>query len=110
VPGVVVICGLKREASILAGADCITICGGASSLKRRLAELAGSKPQLVISWGICAGLVPAWASPAVSGARPQSAIRSDGRAATIRSLNPNASAAPTGSTRSPPSGSEHHET
>jgi nucleoside phosphorylase len=57
-PGVCIICGLKREASILAGANRISVCGDASALKRRLAELAGSRPQLVISWGLCAGLDP----------------------------------------------------
>lgn len=56
--GVVIVCGLKREASILAGADRLSVCGGGATLKRRLAELAGSKPQLVISWGLCGGLDP----------------------------------------------------
>jgi len=56
--GVLIVCGLKREASILAGAHRLSACGGGSTLKRRLAELAGSKPQLVLSWGLCGGLDP----------------------------------------------------
>lgn len=56
--GVLVVCGMRHEASILAGADRISVCGDASTLKRRLGEAAGSKPRLVISWGICGELDP----------------------------------------------------
>ncbi len=53
---VVVVCGLKREASILAGAGRIAVCGDAATLQRRLAEVGRSTPDLVISWGVCGGL------------------------------------------------------
>ena len=56
--GVLIVCGLKREASILAGANRLSACGGGSTLKSRLLELAASKPQLVLSWGLCGGLDP----------------------------------------------------
>jgi adenosylhomocysteine nucleosidase len=36
----------------------MTICGDASTLRARLAELAGLRPQLVMSWGVCGGLDP----------------------------------------------------
>jgi hopanoid-associated phosphorylase len=55
---VLIVCGLKREASILAGADRVAVCGDAATLQRRLAEVATSRPQLVISWGLCGGLDP----------------------------------------------------
>ncbi len=54
--GVLIVCGLTREASILAGADHVTVCGDAATLRRRLAEVGTSRPQLVISWGLCGGL------------------------------------------------------
>ncbi len=53
---VVVVCGLKREASILAGAGHLAVCGDAPTLQRRLAESGTSRPELVISWGLCGGL------------------------------------------------------
>jgi adenosylhomocysteine nucleosidase len=53
---ILVVCGLRREASILAGADRVTVCGNAETLPRRLAAVATSGPQLVISWGLCGGL------------------------------------------------------
>ncbi len=53
---VLIVCGLKREASILAGADRVTVCGNAETLQRRLAEIAMATPELVISWGLCGGL------------------------------------------------------
>ena len=34
----------------------MTICGDAATLRAKLAELAGLRPQLVISWGVCGGL------------------------------------------------------
>jgi adenosylhomocysteine nucleosidase len=49
---------LKREAAILAGPGRMTICGDASTLSARLAELADLRPQLVMSWGVCGGLDP----------------------------------------------------
>ena len=52
--GVLIVCGLKREASILAGGDRVTVCGDAATLERRLAEV--EPPRLVISWGLCGGL------------------------------------------------------
>ena len=36
----------------------MTICGDASTLSARLAELADLRPQLVMSWGVCGGLDP----------------------------------------------------
>ena len=53
---VVVVCGLKREASILAGAGRLAVCGDAPTLQRRLAGSVTSRPELVISWGLCGGL------------------------------------------------------
>jgi hopanoid-associated phosphorylase len=55
---VVVVCGLKREASILAGAGCVAVCGDAATLQRRLRDAGTSRPELVISWGLCGGLDP----------------------------------------------------
>lgn len=34
----------------------MTVCGNAATLQRRLAEVWTSRPQLVISWGLCGGL------------------------------------------------------
>ena len=53
---VLIVCGLKREASILAGTDRVAVCGNAPTLERRLAEVQASRPRLVISWGLCGGL------------------------------------------------------
>jgi adenosylhomocysteine nucleosidase len=47
---------LQREAAILAGPGRISICGDASTLRARLAELSDMAPALVISWGLCGGL------------------------------------------------------
>jgi hopanoid-associated phosphorylase len=55
VSSILIVCGLKREASILAGAGRVTVCGDAETLRRRLAEITSS-PRLVISWGLCGGL------------------------------------------------------
>jgi hopanoid-associated phosphorylase len=55
---VLVVCGLKREAAILAGPGRATVCGDAPTLRARLAEAAGLSPSLVISWGLCGGLDP----------------------------------------------------
>jgi len=54
---VLIVCGLKREAAILAGDGRATVCGDASTLRARLAE-AALRPSLVISWGLCGGLDP----------------------------------------------------
>lgn len=51
-----IVSGLKREAAILAGPGRMTICGDAPTLRARLAEVAGLRPPLVISWGVCGGL------------------------------------------------------
>jgi hopanoid-associated phosphorylase len=56
VSSVLIVCGLKREAAILEGADRLAACGNAPTLQRRLAELETSEPRLVISWGVCGGL------------------------------------------------------
>ncbi len=56
--GVLVICGMRHEASILTGEDRLSVCGDASTSKRRLDEVARSKPRLVINWGLCGGLDP----------------------------------------------------
>ena len=55
---VLIVCGLKREAAILAGPGRATVCGDAPTLRARLAEAVGLSPSLVISWGLCGGLDP----------------------------------------------------
>jgi hypothetical protein len=55
---VLIVCGLKREAAILAGAGQAALCGNAATLRARLAAAAALKPSLVISWGVCGGLDP----------------------------------------------------
>jgi adenosylhomocysteine nucleosidase len=55
---VLIVCGLKREAGILAGAGRTTFCGDAPTLRAKLAEAASLKPSLVVSWGVCGGLDP----------------------------------------------------
>jgi adenosylhomocysteine nucleosidase len=55
---VLIVCGLKREAAILAGPGRTTLCGDAAILRARLAEAASLKPSLVVSWGLCGGLDP----------------------------------------------------
>ncbi len=50
--------GWSGEASLIAGGDRIAICGDASTLRRRLAGLADSKPRLILSWGLCGGIDP----------------------------------------------------
>jgi adenosylhomocysteine nucleosidase len=55
---VLIVCGLIREAAILAGPRRTTLCGDAPTLRARLAEAAGLRPSLVISWGLCGGLDP----------------------------------------------------
>ena len=56
--GVLIVCGLKREAAILAGPGRTTLCGDASALRARLAKAASLRPSLVVSWGLCGGLDP----------------------------------------------------
>ena len=41
---------------MLAGPSRIAICGDATALRAKLAEAAGLRPQLVVSWGLCGGL------------------------------------------------------
>jgi adenosylhomocysteine nucleosidase len=55
---VLIVSGLKREATIFAGPGRTTLCGDASTLRTRLAEAASLKPLLVVSWGLCGGLDP----------------------------------------------------
>jgi adenosylhomocysteine nucleosidase len=55
---VLIVCGLKREAAILAGPGRTTLCGDASTLRARLAEAESLRPSLVVSWGLCGGLDP----------------------------------------------------
>jgi len=55
---VLIVCGLKREAAILKGPGRTTLCGDASTLRAQLAEAAGLRPSLVVSWGLCGGLDP----------------------------------------------------
>ena len=55
---VLIVCGLRREAAILAGPGRATLCGDAPALRAKLAEAAGLRPLLVISWGVCGGLDP----------------------------------------------------
>jgi hopanoid-associated phosphorylase len=58
VAGLLVVCGLRREAAILSGAGVTALCGDARTLGQTLARLAGTKPRLVLSWGLCGGLDP----------------------------------------------------
>jgi adenosylhomocysteine nucleosidase len=51
-----IVSGLQREAAILAGPSRISICGDATALRAKLAEAAGLRPRLVVSWGLCGGL------------------------------------------------------
>ncbi len=51
-----IVSGLQREAAILAGRGRLSICGDASTLRAKLAELADLRPSLVMSWGVCGGL------------------------------------------------------
>lgn len=53
-----IVSGLKREAAILAGPGRLAICGDASTLRAKLAELTHQPIILVISWGVCGGLDP----------------------------------------------------
>jgi adenosylhomocysteine nucleosidase len=55
---VLIVCGLKREAAILAGPGRTMICGDAATLRARLTEAAGARWSLVMSWGLCGGLDP----------------------------------------------------
>jgi adenosylhomocysteine nucleosidase len=55
---VLIVCGLKREAAIVAGPGRTTLCGDASTLRARLTEVASLRPSLVVSWGLCGGLDP----------------------------------------------------
>ena len=55
---VLIVCGLKREAAILAGPGRTTLCGDASTLRATLAEAASLTPSLVVSWGLCGALDP----------------------------------------------------
>ena len=55
---VLIVCGLKREAAILAGPGRAALCGDAPALRAKLAEAAALRPSLVISWGVCGGLDP----------------------------------------------------
>jgi len=55
---VLIVCGLKREAAILAGPGRAMICGDATTLRAGLAEAAALRPSLVVSWGLCGGLDP----------------------------------------------------
>ena len=55
---VLIVCGLKREAAILAGPGRTTLCGEASTLRARLADAASLRPSLVVSWGVCGALDP----------------------------------------------------
>jgi adenosylhomocysteine nucleosidase len=55
---VLIVSGLKREAAILAGPGRLAICGDASTLRAKLAELTCQPIILVISWGVCGGLDP----------------------------------------------------
>ena len=55
---VVIVSGLRREAAILAGPGRLSICGDATTLRAKLAQAAGLRPQLVMSWGVCGGLDP----------------------------------------------------
>ncbi|MFZ0604168.1 MAG: hypothetical protein WAN05_22895, partial [Roseiarcus sp.] len=55
---VLIVCGLKREAAIMAGPGRATFCGDAPTLRAKLAEAASLKPSLVVSWGLCGALDP----------------------------------------------------
>jgi hopanoid-associated phosphorylase len=53
---VLIVSGLQQEAAILAGPGRISICGDATALRSKLAEVAGLRLKLVMSWGVCGGL------------------------------------------------------
>ncbi len=55
---VLIVSGLKREAAIFSGPGCLAICGDGPTLRARLAKLADTQFDLVVSWGVCGGLVP----------------------------------------------------
>jgi adenosylhomocysteine nucleosidase len=56
---VLIVSGLRREAAILADdRGRLAICGDASTLRAKLAELTDQPIVLVISWGVCGGLDP----------------------------------------------------
>jgi adenosylhomocysteine nucleosidase len=55
---VLFVCGLKREAAMMAGPGRRAICGDGPTLAARLAELADMRFDTVISWGLCGGLDP----------------------------------------------------
>ena len=55
---ILIVCGLKREAAILAGPGRTTLCGDAPTLRAGLAATANLRPSLVVSWGLCGGLDP----------------------------------------------------
>jgi adenosylhomocysteine nucleosidase len=55
---ILIVCGLKREAAILAGPGRIALCGDAPTLRARLNDAASLRPRLVLSWGLCGGLDP----------------------------------------------------
>jgi hopanoid-associated phosphorylase len=55
-PDLVIVSGLKREAAIFAGPDVISVCGGASTLRAKLAQIAVLPARMVVSVGICGGL------------------------------------------------------
>jgi adenosylhomocysteine nucleosidase len=83
---VLIVSGFRREAAILAGPGRVTICGDASTLRARLAELADIRIEIVISWGICGGLDPRLRpGDLIVGAevvRADEAIRTDGAVAS----------------------------
>ena len=55
---VLIVSGLKREAAILSGPGRLAICGDGPTLRARLAKLADTPIDLVVSWGVCGGLDP----------------------------------------------------
>ncbi|HEY1780127.1 MAG TPA: phosphorylase [Roseiarcus sp.] len=55
---VLIVCGLKGEAAIIAGPGRATLCGDAPTLRAGLAQMSSPGPSLVVSWGLCGGLDP----------------------------------------------------
>ena len=57
--GVLIVCGLKREAEAFAGPNALSVCGYGPTLRSKLNELADCPLRMVVSFGMCGGLDPA---------------------------------------------------
>ena len=55
---ILIVSGLKREATLAAGPDTSAAFGNASTLQARFAALADVPLRMVVSFGLCGGLDP----------------------------------------------------